>query len=105
MLTGRVPIVSDVAGNGELIKDGMTGFIASAASEDAVDEAMERAWDARSNWQAIGVRAAADARGAVPPDPARVLSNLLIEFCQGWPSADRVSSPIIRSDTPPRQPL
>lgn len=103
MLSGRVPIVSDVAGNAELIEDGVTGFVATAATEDAVDEAMERAWDARADWQMIGARAAGHARSAVPPDPASVLSKLLVGFCRGSPSADSVRNatrPVSPTGTP-----
>jgi glycosyltransferase involved in cell wall biosynthesis len=92
MLSGRVPIVTNVAGNRELIEDDVTGFVAAAASEDAVDEAMERAWQARFDWQMIGVRAAAQARSAVPADPARILANLLIELCSQSPTITGVSS-------------
>ena len=78
MLSGRVAIVTDVAGNGEVLEDDVSGFLASAPTEDALDEAMERAWQRRAEWRDIGERAAADIRRLVPPDPAGALAMQLI---------------------------
>jgi glycogen synthase len=78
MMSGRVPIVTDVAGNGELIDDNETGFLAAAPTEDSLDEAMERAWQRRSGWRAIGEAAARDVRRKVPPDPPSVFADLLL---------------------------
>jgi hypothetical protein len=66
MLAGRVPIVTDVGGNAELIEDGVTGFVAGAPAETCFDEALERAWTRRADWPAIGAAAAAAARKASP---------------------------------------
>jgi len=77
MLSGRVPIVTDVAGNAEVVDDDRTGFLAAAPTEDAVDEALERAWRRREEWRAIGAAAADSIRDLVPPDPARVLASML----------------------------
>lgn len=77
MLSGRVPIVTDVAGNAEVVDDDRTGFLAAAPTEDAVDEALERAWRRRDEWRAIGAAAADCIRDLVPPDPARVLASML----------------------------
>ncbi|HVE69848.1 MAG TPA: glycosyltransferase family 4 protein [Thermoanaerobaculia bacterium] len=77
MLSGRVPIVTNVGGNAEVVRDGLTGFVAAAPSEDALDEAMERAWQRRGDWRAIGARAAESIRAIVPPDPLRVFADEL----------------------------
>ena len=77
MLSGRVPIVTDVAGNAELVRDGLNGFLAAAAIENALDEAMERAWARRGEWRAIGDAAARDIRALVPSDPPRVMADKL----------------------------
>jgi glycosyltransferase involved in cell wall biosynthesis len=83
MLSGRVAIVTDVAGNGEVLEDDVSGFLASAPTEDAFDEAMERAWQRRAEWRDIGERAAADIRRLVPPDPAGALAMQLIQLADG----------------------
>ena len=75
MLCSRTAIVTDVAGNAELIEDNVTGFIAAAASIEALDEAMDRAWSRRSEWEAIGGRAAERTRRLVPADPAQLFAD------------------------------
>ena len=69
MLCGRVCIVTDVAGNAELLEDNVTGFIATAPHVRCLDEAMERAWARRDDWQAMGQAAAKSVREQVPADP------------------------------------
>jgi glycosyltransferase involved in cell wall biosynthesis len=83
MLSGRVAIVTDVAGNGEVVEDDVSGFLASAPTEDALDEAMERAWQRRAEWREIGARAAADIRQRVPSDPAGMLAAQLVRLADG----------------------
>ena len=77
MLSGRVAIVTDVAGNAEVVDDGETGFLAVTPTEDALDEAMERAWQRRAEWREIGAAAANRIRTLVPPDPAGMLAETL----------------------------
>lgn len=77
MLSGRVPIVTAVAGSGEVVRDGITGFLARTPSEDDVDAALELAWQRRDEWQAIGRKAADEIRTLVPPDPARTFAAML----------------------------
>ena len=87
MLSGRVAIVTDVAGHGEIVEDGVTGFLAAAPTADHVDEALERAWQRRSEWREIGVAAAERARSLVPPRPERVLADMIAE----WAGEGRMS--------------
>jgi glycosyltransferase involved in cell wall biosynthesis len=78
MLCGRVAVVTDVAGNAELIDDGKTGFVAGAASENSFAEALERAWQRREDWPAIGEAAARRVRGEVPEDPSATFADQLL---------------------------
>ncbi len=78
MLSGRVAIVTDVAGNPEVVEDGKTGFLIGAPTEEALDEAMERAWQRRQEWCAIGERAARAIRELVPADPASAFADQLL---------------------------
>ncbi|MFI0909411.1 glycosyltransferase family 4 protein [Streptomyces abikoensis] len=80
MLCGRPAIVSDVAGNAELLEDGVTGFVAAAPAAACLDEALERAWQARGEWQEMGRRAAVAVRKQIPPDPITVLVDQLAEL-------------------------
>lgn len=79
-LCSRMAIVTDVAGNAEVVEDDVTGFVASAATVGALDEAMERAWSRRDEWQAIGGRAAEHTRKIIPSDPAQVFANELLDL-------------------------
>jgi len=82
MLCGRIPIVTNVGGNPEVIEDGVTGFIADGIGVSALDAAMERAWELRESWEAMGVAAAQDIRTHVPLDPCGVFANKLQSVCQ-----------------------
>jgi glycosyltransferase involved in cell wall biosynthesis len=77
MLCGRICIVTDVAGNRELLEDNITGFVAKAAVPDLVDEALERAWRRRHEWQDMGKVAAQSVRKSVPPDPVSAFVSLI----------------------------
>ncbi len=80
MLSGRVPIVTDAGGSGEVVDDNDTGFLAAAPTEDSLDDAMERAWKRRDEWRDIGEEAADRIRTLVPSEPARVLAATLLEI-------------------------
>jgi glycosyltransferase involved in cell wall biosynthesis len=80
MLCGRVPIVTDVGGNAEIVDDGVTGYLAAAPAEDALDDAMERAWNDRLKWRDIGAAAAARIRTLIPREPERCFAKRLTEL-------------------------
>ena len=80
MLCGRPVIVTDVAGNAELVEDNVTGFVAAAPTPPLLDEALERAWARRADWPSIGAAAARSIRQAVPPDPAAAFAQELLSL-------------------------
>jgi glycosyltransferase involved in cell wall biosynthesis len=90
MLSARVAIVTDVAGNAEVVEDGVTGFLAAAPTEAALDEAMERAWGRRNEWRAIGEAAGASIRRLVPPNPAASASRASASSPATAPAAERL---------------
>lgn len=57
MICKRPIITTNVAGNAEFLDDGVTGFVAEAATVLHLERAMERAWAAREEWQDMGMRA------------------------------------------------
>jgi glycosyltransferase involved in cell wall biosynthesis len=85
MACGRVPIVTDVGGNAELVEDGATGFVAAAPTVPAVGDALERAWRRRREWPEIGARAA-ERIAALGADRAGAdLAKLVLEAAEvGW---------------------
>lgn len=56
-ICGRTAVVADVGGNSDLVIDGITGFLADSNSVIAFDKALERAWQEKSNWKEMGLRA------------------------------------------------
>jgi glycosyltransferase involved in cell wall biosynthesis len=69
MWCGRPAIVTDVAGNAELCMDGKTGFVAQSPTLAAFAETMERAWNARADWNQMGQAARTIAETMIPKDP------------------------------------
>ena len=69
MLCNRFAISTDIGRNRELMDDNYSGFIADAATVPLLDDAMERAWQQRDQWQAIGKLAGQHIRERYPEDP------------------------------------
>ena len=80
MLCGRIGIVTKVGGNAEVFDDQVTGFLAAAAAEADVEEALEKAWQRRNQWQAMGLLAAKRIRELVPKDPGAEFAGQLLEI-------------------------
>jgi glycosyltransferase involved in cell wall biosynthesis len=77
MLCARTAVVSDVAGNVEIVEDNSTGFVAAAPTVDFVDSALERAWQRRLEWKTIGLAAAKAIRQIRSKDPDQDFADLL----------------------------
>lgn len=54
MAHGRPAVVTPVGGNDELVIEGRTGWVASAVTEEALRNALSRAWVARAAWPVAG---------------------------------------------------
>lgn len=76
MFAGRPVITTHVGGNAEFLEDGKTGFI-GYAHEESFEEAMERAWNRRHEWEEMGRVAAAEIAEIVPESPEKVFVNML----------------------------
>jgi glycosyltransferase involved in cell wall biosynthesis len=83
MLCGRPGIVTDVGGSRELVRDGVNGFLAKAATVGLLDEAINRAWDSRNRLMEMGNTAAVDVRQWVSKDPAGDFARELITLVEG----------------------
>jgi glycosyltransferase involved in cell wall biosynthesis len=80
MLCGRPVVATDVAGHSEIIKDGVTGFLADAPTADSMDQALERFWARRTTAQMMGEAGSTRIRRLLPPDPVRVFTGKLREI-------------------------
>jgi L-malate glycosyltransferase len=57
MLCGRPAVVTDVGGNADWIEEAKTGFIAGAPTVKLLNDALDKAWLARSDWGKMGFQA------------------------------------------------
>lgn len=69
MVAGRVPIVTNIGGASEIVKDGYNGFIANNPVIEDIENALERAWKKRIKWEEFGLRARVSALSYLPKDP------------------------------------
>lgn len=102
MLCGRVCIVTDTAGNAELIQDGITGFLAAAPRATCLEQAMENAWERRLEWNQIGQRTAQAVRCAIPMDPVGAFTDRL-RFIAGTYARRAWRLPIDAGGTAPKR--
>ena len=84
MLSNRLVITTNVAGNKELLTDNVTGFIAVAPTVFHLDEAMERAWQQRGDWASMGLAAGEAARSSLPENPAQLFAEKLLAISESY---------------------
>ena len=94
MLCGRPCIATDVGGNRELVRDDINGFLAKASTVELLNDAMERAWQARDRLMHMGEIAARDVREWVSREPvidfATELERVATNISQPSYDADRI---------------
>ena len=78
LFCGRPALVTDIAGHAELITEGENGFLAEAATVKHLGEALEKAWNQRNQWQAMGRAAYDRIRRDVSEDPAAAFAQQLL---------------------------
>lgn len=79
MLCGRPVIGTAVAGIPEWVCDGNTGFLANAPIVSCFAATLERAWQQRSQWQEMGLKARQQALDMYDPAPGDTLLSILME--------------------------
>lgn len=77
MSAGRPVIISNAGGNTELVEEGVTGFI-GYPNEESFGAAMERAWQAKDQWEEIGKNAALYVTANVPESPEKEFTDLIL---------------------------
>lgn len=78
LVCGRTAIVTDVAGNAEVLEHGVTGFLAEAPAVVPLARTMEEAWAARNRWREMGQQARERIQQQLPADPGAVLAAKLL---------------------------
>jgi glycosyltransferase involved in cell wall biosynthesis len=77
MICGRVPIVTDIGAHREVIQDNFSGFIAAEPTVEALDEACERAYQKKEEWETIGGKARRTILENFPEDPVAAFIDQL----------------------------
>jgi len=80
MLCARPVVATNVAGNAEIIEDGVTGFLAEAPNPNSLNVALERLWARRDQAEEMGKAGARRIRELVPPNPASVFTQKLLDL-------------------------
>ena len=93
MLCGRPVVATDVGGHRELVEDGVSGFIAEAATASHVGRALERLWESRGRLAEMGVVAAASARRLLPRDPCQEFGRRILDVAGRALARDRHEGP------------
>lgn len=78
MFASRPAVATAVGGVGELVVDGVNGFIAQDASATSLAEAMQRCLDSRARLEEMGQYAARTAREKLHRHPEKVFADLIV---------------------------
>jgi glycosyltransferase involved in cell wall biosynthesis len=78
MICARPAIVTDIAGNTELVENGHSGFVAEAPSFNSLSAIMNRAWKEQERWQEMGVEAFRYVKENLTLNPEHDLYEILI---------------------------
>ena len=77
MLCARPVIATDVAGHGEVIQDGVNGFLCEAPTAHSLTTALDRFWACREDAEQMGKAGSLRIRQRLPPDPVAEFSGKL----------------------------
>jgi glycosyltransferase involved in cell wall biosynthesis len=83
MFCCRPTVVNDVGGVREFVTEPETGFISEGIDIESFEDALERAWAARAEWETIGARARERVLEMYDPDPGGTVLKLLAEARNG----------------------
>ena len=76
----RAAVVTKTGGAAEIVTDNITGFIAQSATFNDVDEALERAWQVKEQWQQMGIQAGAAVRKLMPGNAIEKFNQQLMQL-------------------------
>ena len=70
-------VVTNVGGASEILENNISGFVADDVSVTSINDALERAWDKRQEWESMGEKAYHIYLNRIPNDPVAFFSNKL----------------------------
>jgi glycosyltransferase involved in cell wall biosynthesis len=81
MICARVPILTDIGAHREVVDDNINGFIAAKPTVEALDEALERAYQKSAMWEEMGQKAREKILAYLPAnDPVDDFISKIIPF-------------------------
>lgn len=85
MWSGRVVIASPAGGIPEIMKPGISGFLAKSCDAESLDYTLSEAWSRLNDWEAIGAAAGHFIRTIIPPNPAQIWAEHLLTLVETKP--------------------
>lgn len=82
MWLGRPALLTNAGDSSMLVREGIDGFVASAATVQHVAEALERLWLQRDHLSELGKSAASRSRSFLPEDPITTASAQILSIIQ-----------------------
>jgi len=79
MSAGRAVIATVAGGTGEVVEDGVTGFLGEATLQ-SFEATLDRAWQERHRWEEMGRRAVAALARRVPSSPEEEFANAITDI-------------------------
>lgn len=80
MVCGRPSVSTDVGDVRELVHEGVTGCLASAATTELYASALERMWNLRQKWPEMSVKSYEYIENWLGNDPAQELADLILAY-------------------------
>jgi L-malate glycosyltransferase len=77
MICGRICVVTNVGGHGDVITDNESGFLAEAPIPEYFEKALERAWSAQDRFAAIATKAHESAQEAFKVNPIKRMMDII----------------------------
>ncbi len=78
MICGRICVVTDVGGHGEVIEDSVSGFLSEAAMPKYFEAALERAWDMQPQFKQIANQAHLSALKVFSEKPIEKMAEIVL---------------------------
>ena len=78
MAAARPSVASNVGGIADFIEDGVSGFLSPGSDLLSFNNALERAWGARSRWKEMGMNAREILLSRVDPEPEKFIYDILL---------------------------